>query len=67
MNTTHKKYSTSIDHGHDHQYKLGKNRTKNAVYYDELSQSKYRMHHHPITYENKLPIIGMSQGHNHQS
>ena len=59
-------YKTSIDRGHDHLLVLGKARTKNAVYYDDLDQLDIGMHHHPIVYDaTGRPTVGKSEGHNH--
>jgi hypothetical protein len=59
-------YRTSIDAGHDHILKIGKVRTKNPIYYDELDQLEHGMHHHPVSYDEQgRPMIGVSEGHDH--
>ena len=60
-------YRTSIDRNHDHILKLGRARTHNAVYYDELTRLDIGRHHHPVRYSSTgLPTIGFSEGHDHQ-
>ncbi len=60
-------HRTSIDRDHDHLLKLGRIRTYNAVYYDELAQLNGSIHHHPISYNSiNQPTIGIVDGHDHQ-
>ena len=59
-------YRTSIDRDHDHLLKLGRVRTYNSKYYDEIAQLNGSIHHHPIRYDATVnPTIGNSEGHNH--
>jgi len=61
-------HKTSIDRDHYHVYKLGKARTQNAIFYDDLAQLDIGLHHHPIRYDAVgNPTIGRVDGHDHQS
>ena len=57
---------TSIDDDHFHKLTLGKVRTKDSVYVDELAMLNGSLHHHPVFY-NSIgdPSIGKVSGHDH--
>lgn len=57
---------TSIDDDHFHRLTLGKVRTKDSIYVDELAMLNSSRHHHPIFYNSAgEPSIGRSEGHDH--
>ena len=57
---------TSIDDDHFHRLVLGKARTKNSIYVDELAMLNGSLHHHPVFYSQAgEPSIGKVDGHDH--
>ena len=60
-------YNSSIDRDHYHQLVLGKVRTKQAVFCDDLAQLNIGPHIHPMTYDKQGNAeIGNSEGHDHE-